>query len=56
MMLEFADNDFIARADVLATVALRDEVDCLGGAADENNFLRIRRAEKLANLLAPGLE
>jgi hypothetical protein len=56
VMLQFADDDFIARADVFAAVTLRDEVDGLGGAADENDFLGVRRAEEFADLFAAGLK
>jgi hypothetical protein len=34
-MLQFADDDFIAGPDVLAAVALRDQVDAFRRAADK---------------------
>ena len=55
-MLQLADDDLIARADVFPAVALRDQVDGLGRATDENNFLGIGGAEKFADLLAAGFK
>jgi len=49
MMLQFTDDDFIARTDVFASVTLRDEIDGLGRATKKNNFLRVCCAEKLAD-------
>ena len=56
MMFQFTDDDLIAGADVLATVALRDQIHCLGGAAHENNLLGVRCAEKFAHFLPARLE
>ncbi len=38
VMLEPSNDDFIALADILAAPALRDEIDALGCAADEDDF------------------
>ncbi len=37
-------SDFVARADVRAAVGLRDQVDGLGGAADEDDFAGVSAA------------
>ena len=44
VVLHGGDQDFVACADVLAAVGLRDQVDAFGGAADENNFAADARA------------
>ena len=51
-MLQFADDDFIARADVFAPVTLRDEIDGLRRAAYKNNLPRVSCAQKPPHLLA----
>ncbi len=40
MMLEPGDDDLVVLADVLAAPALRNEIDGLGGPADEHDFVR----------------
>ena len=52
VMLEPGDDDLVVLADVLAAPALRDEVDRLGCAADEDDLVRGRRVEKAADLFA----
>jgi hypothetical protein len=39
VMFQLGQDDLIARADVFAAVTLRNQVDTLGRAADENDFL-----------------
>ena len=38
MMLQFRDDDLIAGLERMATIALRDQVDGLGGAAHEDDL------------------
>ena len=52
VVLETADDDFVIGADVLPTPALRDQIDRLGRAADEHDFVGGRRVQKAAHLLA----
>ena len=62
MVLEVGDDDFVTLADVLLAPALRDEVDALGGAADEDDVVRSsrrrgtgdRRAGLLVGVGGPG--
>ena len=51
-MLEPGDDDLVVAADVLATPALRDEIDRLGGAADEDDLVGRGRVEEAADLVA----
>jgi len=53
VVLQFGEDDFIARADVLSSVALRHQVDGLGRAANKDNLLRIARAEEIADFSRP---
>ena len=50
VMFEPGNDDLVVLADVLAAPALRDEVDGLGGPADEDDLVRGRRAKKAAHL------
>ncbi len=50
------DENLVARPDVLAAVALRDEVHGLGRAAQENDLLLVGRADEVAHLFARALE
>ena len=43
VVLEAGDEDLVARADVRAAVGLGHEVDGLGGAAQEDDFVRLAR-------------
>ena len=52
VMFEPGDDDLVVLTDVLAAPALRDEVDGLGGPADEHDLVRGRRAKKAAHLFA----
>src|SRR5262249_52350132 len=56
VVLEPGDDDLVALRDVAAPPALRDEVDPLGRAADEDDLLRRRGVDEPANALARGLE
>ena len=52
VVLEPGDDDLVARADVAAAPALRDQVDRLGRAADEDDLSDRRRVEEAAHLVA----
>ena len=54
VMLERREDDLVARLQEFPAVGLGDEIDPFGGAADEDDFLRRRGAEKRLHLL-PGL-
>jgi hypothetical protein len=54
VMLEPSNDDFIALADILAAPALCNEIDALGCAADEDDFLCARSVEEAADLFACG--
>ena len=47
VVLHGGDEHFVACADVDAAVGLRDEVDGLGCAADEDNFARVGCVDEL---------
>ncbi len=47
MVLHGRDKHFVARADVLAAVSLRDQIDGLGGASYKNNLARVGRIDEL---------
>ncbi len=51
VMFHRGDNDLIAGVQVGAAPTLRDEVDALGGTANEDDFARLGRAEEAAYLL-----
>ena len=52
MMLHDGQHDLVARPELGPAPARGDQVDSLGGAADEDDFALIGRAEELAGLLA----
>ena len=56
VVLELGDEDDVPRAEVREPPRVRDEVDALGGVADEDHLARGRRVQQHANLLARGLE
>ena len=49
VMLHGRDENFIAGADMGAAVALRHEIDGLGGAADEDDLARVGSVEEAAH-------
>ena len=53
VVFHLADEDFVARAEAL-TVARSDEIDRLGGAAHEDDFLAPRGMDELPHLVARG--
>ena len=55
MVLHAGDQDFVARTDVGAPEALRDQIDAFGRAAHENDFVDMRRVEELLRGAAGGL-
>jgi hypothetical protein len=50
VVLDPADDDLVALVDVLASPALGNQVDGLGGAADEHDLLGRRRVEEVRDL------
>jgi hypothetical protein len=52
MVLELADQYFVAGLEEGGTPALRDKVDRLRSAADEHDFARVGGIQKPAHLLA----
>jgi hypothetical protein len=48
VVLDPGDDDLVALLPIAAAPALGDEVDGLGGAADEDDLLRGRRVEEAA--------
>ena len=46
MVLHRGDNDVVTAADMDAAIGVRDEVDCFGRTADENDVARIRRVQE----------
>ena len=55
MVLELRDHDDVARAEVVGSPGVRDEVDRLGRAAREDDLARRRRVQEAAHLLARAL-
>src|SRR5262249_41750130 len=55
VVLEPGDDDLVARADVPPAVALRDQVDRLRRAAQEDDLAWGRGVQEAAHLLARGL-
>ena len=55
VVLQVRDDDLVARADVRAAPALRDQVDGLGRAAHEDDLVCRRRVEERAHLVARSL-
>ena len=49
VVLHLGDHDLVAGADVGAAPALRDQVDALGGATDEDELVRMLGANEAAN-------
>ena len=56
MVLDIGDDDLIAFFHECLAKTVRHQVDRLGGAAGENNFLWARRVEQPGNLLPHVLE
>jgi len=54
VVLEPGDEDLIARPDEAASPRIRDEVDRLGGTADEDTFVDGTGVEEATNRLARG--
>ena len=52
VMLQPSDQDFVTRTDVLPAPTLRNQIDSLSGAADEDDFLRGRRVQEPAHLVS----
>ena len=52
VVLQVADDDLVALADVLRAPALGHEVDGLGGAAHKDHFVHIGRVDELLHALA----
>ena len=52
VVFERGKNDFIAGKQKLLPEGLGGEIDCLGGASGEDDFLDRRRAEEILDLLA----
>ena len=50
MMLHGRDDDFVSGPDVPAAETLGDEVDALGGAADEDDFACFGRVDEALHL------
>ena len=55
-MLNGSEKDFIARSDIFTAVALRNKVDRLGRAAQENDFLRVRCTDEIPYFVACAFE
>ena len=55
VVLETRDQNLVARADVVATVGLRDQVGRLGRAAHEDDLVRLSRVEEPPGLLPGGV-
>ena len=55
VMLQMADEDFVAFLDIGAAPALRDEVDAFRRAAHEDDVAHGRRVEEAAGFFARGL-
>ena len=55
MVLHHRDDDLVAAAQVSAPVGVGDQVDGLGGAADEDDLLRIGSVEKARHRPPRGL-
>jgi len=51
MMLEPGDDDLIVLLNILTSPALRNQVDCLGGSAHEDDLARSTGIEEPARLL-----
>ena len=56
VVLESANQDFVARFEELAAVAPRHQVDTFGGAAREYDFVFALCVDKLGDILAGGFE
>ena len=52
MMLEPGDDDFVVLLNILASPALRNQVDGFGGSAHKDDFARRACVEEAARLLA----
>ena len=52
MVLHRRDDDLVARADELASIAMHHQIDAFGGAANKNAFLRLARVDESLHLLA----
>ena len=55
VMFHRRDNDLVAGADELTTIAVHYEVDALGGAAHKDAFFCIARVQETLHLLARSL-
>ena len=55
VVLEFAEEDGVAGLEVIEGPGLGDEVDAFGGAAGENDFLRVTGVEESGGPFASGL-
>ena len=52
VVLEMRDHDLVAGTDIRLPQALRDQIDALGRAADENDILDRWRVDEAAHLFA----
>ncbi len=52
VVFHFRDEDFVPLVDLTAAVAVGDQVDGLGGAADEDDLARLFGADEPADLVA----
>ena len=52
VVLEDGDDDLVAGQQMLCAPGLRDEIDGLGGAADEDDLLGLRRVDETPNRVA----
>ena len=54
VMFQLGEQNFVARLQVLQRPSCRDEVDALGGAAGEDDFLRGAGVDELRDAFARG--
>ena len=55
-MLRDGEHDLVVGLEVVGAPGRGDQVDALGGAADEDDFTRIRRIDESCDLLTGGGE
>ncbi len=56
MVLKLREDDLVALTDIFSPVTLCHEINCLGRASQEDNFLRVRCPEELPDFFASSFE